>query len=57
MEDSILASSEKALTDSTILDAAEKYFDAPIGLQLVGKRFHDEEVVAIAKVIEKITKG
>ncbi|RDW87968.1 hypothetical protein BP5796_03662 [Coleophoma crateriformis] len=37
--------------------APEKHVDAPIGLQLVGKRFHDEELLAIAQVIEKIIKN
>ncbi|BCR87097.1 uncharacterized protein ACHE_31084A [Aspergillus chevalieri] len=32
----------------------ERYVGAPIGLQLVGKRFKDEEVLAAAKVVEGV---
>ncbi len=35
-------------------DAPERFKDAPICLQLAGKRWHDEELVAGAKVIESI---
>lgn len=31
-----------------------RYVGAPVGLQLVGKRFRDEEVLAAAKVVEGV---
>jgi amidase len=35
----------------------EKYVDAPIALQLVGKHFRDEETMAATDLISKILKG
>lgn len=35
------------------LYSPERYTDAPIGLQLVTRRFEDEKCLAILKVIEK----
>jgi amidase len=35
------------------LYSPEQYVDAPIGLQLVTKRFEDEKCLAILKVIEQ----
>ncbi|KAL3484493.1 amidase signature domain-containing protein [Aspergillus germanicus] len=34
--------------------APEKFKDAPIGLQLIGKRFGDEELLARAKLVHRI---
>ncbi|KAJ5911120.1 uncharacterized protein N7473_000423 [Penicillium subrubescens] len=34
-----------------------KFVDAPIGLQLVGNRFCDEEIVAVSKVLEGIIRS
>lgn len=36
---------------------AELYHDFPISLQLVGKRFMDEEVLAALKVLDRALKG
>lgn len=38
-------------------DEAEDYLNAPIGLQLVARRYHDEELVNALKRIEKILKA
>ncbi|GJN72266.1 hypothetical protein PLICBS_006338 [Purpureocillium lilacinum] len=37
--------------------APEKFVDAPIGLQLVGNRFCDEETVAASKILETIIRS
>ncbi|KAJ5788455.1 hypothetical protein N7457_003445 [Penicillium paradoxum] len=35
----------------------ERYEGAPVGLQIAGKRFKDEETLAAAKLVEQIIKG
>ncbi|KAI1070410.1 hypothetical protein LB507_010236 [Fusarium sp. FIESC RH6] len=37
--------------------SAEKYVDAPLALQLIGKHFRDEETVAAAEFISKIVQA
>ena len=34
-----------------VLDDAEFYHEMPIGLQIVGRRFEDEKVIAVAKFL------
>lgn len=36
---------------------AERYEEAPIGLQLVGRRFRDEETIVAGKVVEGVLRG
>ncbi|KAG9557379.1 fatty-acid amide hydrolase, partial [Aureobasidium melanogenum] len=36
---------------------AEKYRDAPVNLQLVGKRLREERLLAVAEVVEEIVRG
>ncbi|KAI4719231.1 amidase [Aureobasidium sp. EXF-10727] len=35
----------------------QKYMDAPVNLQLVGKRLREESLLAVAEVVEGITRG
>lgn len=35
----------------------ERYEGAPIGLQIAGRRFKDEETLAAAKLVEEIVSG
>lgn len=37
--------------------APERYVDAPIGLQLAGKRFRDEETLAAASLVSDVILG
>jgi Asp-tRNA(Asn)/Glu-tRNA(Gln) amidotransferase A subunit family amidase len=33
------------------------YLNAPIGLQLVARRYHDEELMKALKIVERILKS
>jgi Asp-tRNA(Asn)/Glu-tRNA(Gln) amidotransferase A subunit family amidase len=44
-------------TEPTPADDAVTFEGAPIALQLTGKRYRDEEVVAAADVLSKIIQG
>lgn len=35
---------------------AEKYRDAPVNLQLVGKRLQEERLLAVVEVVEKVVR-
>lgn len=37
--------------------APERYEGAPVGLQLVGRRFRDEETLAAGRVVEGVLRG
>lgn len=38
-------------------DVPEKFVGAPIGLQLVGKHFKDEETIAASELLAKLIQG
>lgn len=42
---------------NAFLDVPETFVDAPIALQLVGKRFRDEETVAATELVSKIVQS
>jgi amidase len=39
-----------------VTDEPEKYKDAPISLQLVGRRYDDEKIIQILELIQKNVK-
>lgn len=56
------AESEKPLSEADVAFKAfytgpEKYLDAPVGLQLVTRRFRDEEALLIGEEIARVLKG
>lgn len=40
--------------DTSTTDEAEKYRDAPIALQLVGRRYEDEKVIEALELITQV---
>jgi Asp-tRNA(Asn)/Glu-tRNA(Gln) amidotransferase A subunit family amidase len=53
----ITSSNHWLTTKPTPTDDAATFEGAPIALQLTGKRYRDEEVVAAADVLSKIIQG
>lgn len=46
-----------AAADSTLTDDPELWHNAPISLQLVGKQFEDERLLAVAAAVDEAVNG
>ena len=44
----------KLTLTSIATDNAEVYHGAPVGLQLIGRRYEEEKIWAIAKIVERV---